>query len=46
MNGPSEFHVIRTLKERNIVGRLSEIHVPALVIGGRYEAQAVLTGTL
>jgi L-proline amide hydrolase len=37
MNGPSEFHVIGTLKEWNIVPRLGEIHIPTLVISGRYD---------
>ena len=47
MNGPSEFHVIGTLKEWNIVSRLHEIHVPTLVIGGRYdEATPAITETV
>jgi L-proline amide hydrolase len=37
MNGPSEFHVIGTLKEWDIVDRLGEIRVPTLVISGRYD---------
>ena len=37
MNGPSEFHVIGTLKEWDITARLGEIHVPTLVISGRYD---------
>ncbi len=37
MNGPSEFHVIGTLKDWDITDRLGEIHVPALVISGRYD---------
>jgi L-proline amide hydrolase len=37
MNGPSEFHVIGTLKNWDITNRLGEIHVPALVMGGRYD---------
>ena len=37
MNGPSEFHVIGTLKNWNIVDRLGEIRVPTLVISGRYD---------
>jgi proline-specific peptidase len=37
MNGPSEFHVIGGLKEWDIVERLGEIHVPTLVISGRYD---------
>ncbi len=37
MNGPSEFHVIGTLKTWNIVDRLHEIRVPALLLSGRYD---------
>ena len=37
MNGPSEFHVIGTLKNWDITNRLGEIHVPTLVIGGRFD---------
>ena len=37
MNGPSEFHVIGTLKHWDIVGRLPEITIPTLVISGRYD---------
>ena len=37
MNGPSEFHVIGVLKNWNIVDRLGEIQVPALVTSGRYD---------
>jgi L-proline amide hydrolase len=37
MNGPSEFHVIGLLKDWNIVDRLGEIHVPTLVLSGRYD---------
>ena len=37
MNGPSEFHVIGVLKDWDIVERLGEIHVPTLVISGRYD---------
>ena len=47
MNGPSEFHVIGTLKEWNIVSRLAEIRVPTLVLGGRYdEATPAITETV
>jgi L-proline amide hydrolase len=47
MIGPSEFHVIGTLKEWNIVSRLAEIRVPTLVIGGRYdEATPAITETV
>jgi proline-specific peptidase len=37
MNGPSEFHVIGVIKDWNIIDRLGEIRVPALVISGRYD---------
>jgi proline-specific peptidase len=37
MNGPSEFHVIGTLKEWDITSRLGEIAVPTLVLSGRYD---------
>jgi L-proline amide hydrolase len=37
MNGPSEFHVIGTIKDWDITARLHEIRVPTLVISGRYD---------
>ncbi len=37
MNGPSEFHVIGTIKDWDRTGRLSEIHVPTLITSGRYD---------
>jgi L-proline amide hydrolase len=37
MNGPSEFHVIGTLKDWNVKDRLGEIRVPTLVVCGRYD---------
>ncbi len=37
MNGPSEFHVIGTLKTWDIISRLSEIRVPTLVTSGRHD---------
>ena len=37
MNGPSEFHVIGTLQDWDIIARLGEIRVPTLVISGRYD---------
>jgi len=47
MNGPSEFHVIGTIKDWNIVDRLGEIRAPTLVIGGRYdEATPTITETV
>jgi L-proline amide hydrolase len=42
MNGPSEFHVIGSMKDWTIVDRLPQIAVPTLVISGAYdEAQPV-----
>lgn len=47
MNGPSEFHVIGVIKDWDIVNRLGEIHVPTLVISGRYdEATPVIAETV
>ncbi|GAC1404662.1 MAG: proline iminopeptidase-family hydrolase [Ktedonobacteraceae bacterium] len=37
MNGPSEFHVIGTIKNWDRTDRLSEIHVPTLILSGRYD---------
>jgi proline-specific peptidase len=37
MNGPSEFHVIGTIKDWDRTDRLSEIHVPTLILSGRYD---------
>ena len=37
MNGPSEFHVVGTLKDWDITRRLGEIHVPTLVITGEHD---------
>ena len=37
MNGPSEFTVSGTLKTWDFMDRLSEITVPALLVGGRYD---------
>jgi L-proline amide hydrolase len=37
MNGPSEFHVIGTLKNWTIEDRLGRIEVPTLVISGRHD---------
>jgi L-proline amide hydrolase len=42
MNGPSEFHVVGSLKDWTIVDRLRQIAVPTLVVSGAYdEAQPV-----
>lgn len=37
MNGPSEFHVIGTIKDWDIRHRLGEIKAPTLVTSGRYD---------
>jgi L-proline amide hydrolase len=37
MNGPSEFHVVGTLKDWTIIDRLDRIAVPTLLISGRYD---------
>ncbi len=37
MNGPTEFHVIGTMKDWTIVDRLDRIKAPTLVISGRYD---------
>ncbi|HEY7396912.1 MAG TPA: proline iminopeptidase-family hydrolase [Gaiellaceae bacterium] len=37
MNGPTEFHVIGTIKDFDISARLGEIHVPTLLISGRHD---------
>lgn len=37
MNGPSEFHVIGTMRDWTIVDRLDRIDVPTLLISGRYD---------
>jgi L-proline amide hydrolase len=37
MNGPSEFHVIGTIKDWDISDQLGQIEVPTLVFGGRYD---------
>lgn len=37
MNGPSEFHVIGSLKNWSIIDRLDRIEVPTLLISGRHD---------
>lgn len=47
MWGPSEFCVTGTLKDWDVTGRLGEIRVPTLVLGGRHdEATPTLTSVL
>ncbi len=40
MNGPTEFHVIGTMKSWSIISRLHRIQVPTLLISGRYDEAA------
>jgi proline-specific peptidase len=42
MNGPTEFHVIGTIKEWDRTDRLSEIHVPTLITSGRFDESTPL----
>jgi L-proline amide hydrolase len=37
MNGPSEFHVVGSLKEWSVVDRVADIRVPTLVVAGAYD---------
>lgn len=37
MNGPSEFHVVGSLKTWDITSRLHEITTPTLLVSGRYD---------
>jgi L-proline amide hydrolase len=37
MNGPSEFHVVGSLRDWSIVDRLGRIAVPTLLASGRYD---------
>ncbi len=37
MNGPTEFHVIGSLKDWSIIDRLHNIAVPTLLISGRHD---------
>jgi L-proline amide hydrolase len=41
MNGPSEFHVIGTLKNWSMVDRLDRILVPTLLISGRHDEATI-----
>ena len=42
MNGPTEFHVIGTIKDWDRTDRLSEIRVPTLITSGRYDESTPL----
>ena len=47
MNGPSEFHVIGSIRDWQSKGRLGEIDVPTLLVSGRHdEATPALQETL
>jgi L-proline amide hydrolase len=47
MNGPSEFHVVGTIRDWDITERLGEIGVPTLLVSGRYdEATPRLVGEI
>jgi L-proline amide hydrolase len=43
MNGPSEFHVIGSLKTWSIIDELHKIAVPTLLISGRHDEAAPST---
>ena len=43
MNGPSEFHVVGTLKTWSVIDRLHAINVPVLLISGHYDEATRLT---
>ncbi|WP_380283501.1 proline iminopeptidase-family hydrolase [Kitasatospora purpeofusca] len=43
MNGPSEFHVVGTLKDWSVVDCLPEIDVPTLLVTGRYDEATPVT---
>ena len=40
MNGPSEFHVIGTLKEWTSIDRLHQVETPTLIVCGRHDEAA------
>jgi len=47
MNGPSEFHVVGTLKNWNIIPQLGKIKAPTLVTSGKYdEATPIIAETV
>jgi proline iminopeptidase len=37
MNGPNEFTISGTIRDIDLTEQLSTIHVPTLVLGGRYD---------
>jgi L-proline amide hydrolase len=46
MNGPSEFHVVGTLKDWDIRDRLGEIALPTLITSGRYDELTPMQGEI
>lgn len=46
MNGPSEFHVTGVIKDWDRTDRLSEIHVPTLILSGRYDEATPAINTI
>jgi L-proline amide hydrolase len=42
MNGPSEFHVTGVIKDWDRTDRLGDIHVPTLIISGKYDESTPL----
>ena len=47
MNGPSEFHVVGSLKTWDITERLHQITTPTLLVSGRYdEATPLIVGEI
>ena len=47
MNGPSEFHVVGSLKDWDITDRLHEISTPTLLVSGRHdEATPLIVGEI
>jgi proline-specific peptidase len=46
MNGPNEFHVIGVIKDWDRTDRLSEIHVPTLILSGRYDEATPTINTI
>ncbi|MEH6375702.1 proline iminopeptidase-family hydrolase [Streptomyces sp. KLMMK] len=43
MNGPSEFHVIGTLKDWSVIDGLDAIEAPTLLVNGRYDEATAVT---
>ena len=44
MNGPSEFHVVGTLKSWSIIDRLHLVQAPTLLISGKYDEATQVAG--